>query len=180
MDNEHPPAASPRIAFTLLPAPAMAALLDGDLAGAGDLVGLRLTDFFLTDRARWLWRYRLDQLAERPQDAPWLARAAVAQPRGEVVGYAGFHGGPDEDGMVEVGYSVAPEFRRRGYARAMLAELLRLAAADPAVRTVRATIGPDNVASLATVRGFGFTAAGEQWDEVDGLELIFEVPAGRG
>ncbi|WUK16833.1 GNAT family N-acetyltransferase [Kitasatospora sp. NBC_00374] len=158
----------------------MTALLAGDLAGAGDLVGLRLTDFFLTDRACWLWRYRLDQLAERPQDAPWLARAAVARPHGEVVGYAGFHGGPDEAGMVEVGYSVAPEFRRQGYARAMLAELLRLAAAEPAVHTVRATISPDNEGSLATIRGFGFVAVGEQWDEVDGLELIFEVPARVG
>lgn len=38
------------------------------------------------------------------------------------------------------------------------------------------TIGPENTASLATISGFGFVEVGEQWDEVDGLELIFEVP----
>jgi [ribosomal protein S5]-alanine N-acetyltransferase len=92
-----------------------------------------------------------------------------------VVGHAGFHGPPDETGMVEVAYSVDPAYRRRGYARAMLAALLRRAAAEPGVSTVRATISPGNVASLATISGFGFAEAGEQWDEEDGRELIFEV-----
>jgi len=40
-----------------------------------------------------------------------------------------------------------------------------------------ATIGRDNPASLATSSGFGFTEVGEQWDDEDGLELIFELPA---
>ena len=78
------------------------------------------------------------------------------------------------------GYTVVPESRRQGYARAMLAELLRRAAAEPAVRIVRATISPGNAASLATIAGFGFVEAGEQWDEENGLELIFEIPAGHG
>jgi RimJ/RimL family protein N-acetyltransferase len=101
----------------------------------------------------------------------------VAEPEGVVVGHAGFHGPPDETGMVEVAYSVDPAYRRRGYARAMLRELLRRAAAEPSVRTVRATISPGNVASLATIAGFGFAEVGEQWDEQDGRELIFEVAA---
>jgi ribosomal-protein-alanine N-acetyltransferase len=33
--------------------------------------------------------------------------------RGVAVGRAGFHGPPDADGMVEVGYAVDPAFRRR-------------------------------------------------------------------
>ncbi|MER8186438.1 GNAT family N-acetyltransferase [Kitasatospora sp. NPDC094015] len=168
-----------RIRFLDLPAAAMTALLAGDRAAAGVLVGAELDAYFLTEDARWLWGYRLDQLADRPQDAPWLVKVAVAEPGGAVVGYAGFHGAPDEAGTVEVGYSVLPGFRRLGYARAMLAALLRRAAAEPSVATVRATIGPENAGSLATIRDFGFTEVGEQWDERDGLEIIFEVPAGR-
>jgi RimJ/RimL family protein N-acetyltransferase len=41
---------------------------------------------------------------------------------------------------------------------------------------VRASISPDNVASLALIRSLGFEQRGEQWDEIDGLELIFERP----
>ena len=79
--------------------------------------------------------------------------------------------------MVEVGYTVGPAHRRRGYATAILAALLERAAAEPGVQVVRASISPDNVASLATVAHFGFTQIGDQWDEEDGLELLFERSA---
>jgi RimJ/RimL family protein N-acetyltransferase len=101
----------------------------------------------------------------------------VAEPDGVVVGHAGYHGPPDEAGMVEVGYTVDPAYRRQGYAKAILAALLERAAAEPDVRTVRASISPSNAASLATIAGFGFLEVGEQWDEEDGLELLFERPA---
>jgi RimJ/RimL family protein N-acetyltransferase len=79
--------------------------------------------------------------------------------------------------MVAVGYPVAPAYRRRGYATAILAALLERAAAEPAVQVVRASVSPDNVGSLATIAHFGFTQIGDQWDEEDGLELLFERPA---
>ena len=44
---------------------------------------------------------------------------------------------------------------------------------------VRVTISPDNTASYALAAQYGFTKVGEQWDEEDGLEIIYEVPASR-
>ncbi|MBQ0876791.1 GNAT family N-acetyltransferase [Streptomyces sp. RT42] len=167
---------SARVRFVELSGGVMSALLAGDLTGAGRTAGVSLTEYFMTDAARWLWRFRLDQMAADPERARWMVRQAVVGEGGQVVGHAGFHGPPDDVGMVEIGYSVDPAFRRRGYARATLTELLRRAAAEPGVTTVRAAIGPDNAASLATIAGFGFVQVGEQWDEEDGLELVFEVP----
>jgi ribosomal-protein-alanine N-acetyltransferase len=172
------PTGPERLRFVELSGRALSALKDGDLITASAEAGVALTEYFVTDRARWLWRLRISQLAADPGRARWIARVAVTRPDDAVVGHAGFHGPPDEAGMVEIAYSVAPEFRRRGYARGMLVELLRRAAAEPAVRTVRASISPDNAASLATIAGYGFVEVGEQWDEQDGRELIFEVPAG--
>ncbi len=169
---------SPRcVRFVELSGGAMSALLDGDLSEASRIAGVSLTEYFVTDRARWLWRFRLDQMAADPGRARWMVRQAVVGDNGLVVGHAGFHGPPDEVGMVEIGYSVAPDFRRQGYARSALIELLRRAAAEAAVTTVRATISPDNVASLATISGFGFVEVGEQWDEEDGRELVFHRAA---
>ncbi|SCF97603.1 Protein N-acetyltransferase, RimJ/RimL family [Streptomyces sp. MnatMP-M17] len=167
------------VRFVELSSGPMSALLDGDLFEASRMAGVSLTEYFVTDRARWLWRFRLDQMDADPGHARWMVRQAVVGDKGLVVGHAGFHGPPDEVGMVEIGYSVAPHFRRQGYARSMLIELLRRAAAETAVTTVRATISPANAASLATISGFGFVEVGEQWDEEDGLELVFEVPARR-
>jgi RimJ/RimL family protein N-acetyltransferase len=152
----------------------MTALVAGDVAGAGEVAGTPLSGWLASEDCAWLWRIRRDQIAVDPAAADWVARAAVVAPYG-VVGHGGFHGPPDAAGMVEVAYQVDPVFRRRGFARAMLAALLARASGEPGVRTVRASIAPDNVASLATIAGFGFVPVGEQFDPVDGVELLFEV-----
>ena len=65
----------------------------------------------------------------------------------------------------------------RGYGHAIVAALLTEAATEPAVRTVRASVSPTNLPSLALVRRAGLARVGEQWDDEDGLETIFEVAA---
>jgi len=162
------------IRFVPLPGAALAALADQDLAAASAAAGITLTPYFITPEAAGLWRLRIADIAANADSARWIARATVSEPDGVVVGHAGFHGPPDAAGMVEVAYSVDPACRRQGYATAMLRELLLRAANEPGVTTVRASISPDNAGSLATVARFGFIRTGEQWDEKDGLELIFE------
>ncbi|MFD3698094.1 GNAT family N-acetyltransferase [Streptomyces sp. NPDC058646] len=176
MNNETLPTPQ-RVRFVQLNARALRALADGDLAGGSAEAGVALDEHFVGDRARWIFGYRADQLAKDPSAAPWITRAAVSEPDGAVVGDAGFHGPPDAAGTVEIGYTVVPGRRRQGYGRAMLRALLARAAAEPGVRTVRATIRSDNTASLATIAGFGFTRVGEQGEERDGLDLVFELPA---
>jgi RimJ/RimL family protein N-acetyltransferase len=166
----------PDIRFVQLSPETLAALIDGDLAAASKAAGVELSQY-LVDEA-WLWRVRLEQIRAEPADAEWIARAAVVDGVG-VVGHGGFHGAPDSDGVVEVAYSVAPEHRRNGYAKAMLRALLERADADERVAAVRASIRPDNLGSRATIAGFGFRKTGEQWDPEDGLEDVFLRPAKR-
>ena len=165
----------PEIRFVPLSSETMTALIDGDLAAASRSAGIELSPYLLTEG--WLWRIRRDQIAADPASADWVVRAAVDAESGQVVGHGGFHGPPDDEGTVEVAYSVDPVWRRRGYAKAILAALLERAGAEPAVRAVRASIRPDNVASLATIKGFGFRKVGEQWDPEDGLEWVFRRQA---
>jgi RimJ/RimL family protein N-acetyltransferase len=167
----------PAVRFVRLPPPVLEALLAGDLTAARTATGIPLSKWFLSDEVTWLWRMRLDQIAGDPTSADWIVRAAVSVPDGVVVGAGGFHGPPDSAGMVEMGYSTDPAYRRRGYAKAMVTELLRWAAGEESVVTVRASISPQNVASLATIAGFGFEHVGEQWDEEDGTEFLYERPA---
>jgi RimJ/RimL family protein N-acetyltransferase len=154
---------------------AIGALAAGDLAGAGRAAGgLALPRLWLQDDWLWLWRLRAGQVAEDPASARWLLRAVVL-PDHTVVGHAGFHGPPDERGMVEVGYTILEGHRRRGYASAALTELMAYARGAGAL-VVRASIAPDNEPSLALARRFGFVHIGEQWDDRDGRELLFERP----
>lgn len=167
----------PSVHLVQLPLPAINSLARGDLETANRHSPVILTRHFSVDRQA-VWKIRSLQLAAAPDDAGWVTGALIDRASGQAVGCAGFHGPPDTAGMVELGYSVDPVFRRRGYARAALELLLARAAGEPDVRTVRATISPDNEASRSLVLQYGFQERGSQWDEDDGLEIIFEVAAG--
>ena len=166
-----------RIAIIQLPGSAIDALAAADLPAACRLSGLQLTDFFVDGDNLGTWRIRSAQLVDDPSAAGWITGVVWDVDEDRAVGRAGFHGPPDDAGMVEVGYSIDPDRRRRGYGRATLAYLLDRAGREPDVRTVRASIGPDNEPSLNLVRQFGFVEVGEQWDDEDGLEIVYEVAA---
>jgi len=52
---------------------------------------------------------------------------------------------------------------------------LSRAAREPRVRTVRASISSGDEASARLVAPYGFAKVGEQWDDEDGLEIVYEV-----
>jgi ribosomal-protein-alanine N-acetyltransferase len=53
--------------------------------------------------------------------------------------------------------------------------MLQWARAHHGVRRFYVSIAPDNQASLAMAAKLGFRQVGEQVDEEDGLELVFEL-----
>jgi L-amino acid N-acyltransferase YncA len=155
-------------------------LAGAQLEEAVRLSGLDLPEYQIGNECRGIWRMRFVQVGRDPRSAPWVTRFVIETATGSVVGRAGFHGPPDERGMVEVGYAIDPSHRRRGHARSSLEILLGIAACHPDVSIVRATISPDNQASMALVEQYGFLEVGEQWDEEDGLEIILELPVDTG
>lgn len=116
---------------------------------------------------------RMEQLARDPEQEPWLLRAIVLRASGAAVGYVNFHAPPDDRGMVEIGYQVQPAHRRRGYASEAADGMWQWAGRHGA-RILRASIAPTNQPSLAMIRKAGFDEVGEQLDDIDGLELVFE------
>lgn len=172
-----PDRAARHVRIVNLSAPVYRALAEGDLATANAHSPVPLSDYFAGPDWRSVWQMRREQVDEDPASAHWVTGVIWDEERQLAVGRAGFHGPPDDVGMVEIGYAVDPAHRRRGYARAALEALLRRAAREPRVRTVRVTISPDNTASYELASQYGFTVVGEQWDEEDGLEIIYEVDA---
>lgn len=122
-------------------------------------------------------RWRIPMVREDPWSNPWLIRLAVERSTGTIVGLGNFHAPPDARGMVEIGYRVLPAHRRRGYGREIAQTMWRYAAEHPDVRVLRASVSPDNTGSLAIVQAAGFVQVGEEWDDEDGLEHVFEVAA---
>jgi RimJ/RimL family protein N-acetyltransferase len=120
-------------------------------------------------------RRRVVQVLERPDVNPWLLRLAVVRETKQIVGLGNFHDAPDENGMLEIGYSVLPTFRRQGFGREIAHTMWNFAAKQREVHVLRASVAPDNTASLAIVQAAGLAKVGEQDDPEDGLEYIFEI-----
>jgi RimJ/RimL family protein N-acetyltransferase len=155
----------------------MRAVLDGDLARAGEELGAILPGD-LRQRLGELFLIRLDEIDRDESVQPWVARAMVLTDElgvRRLVGSVGFHGPPNEDGRVEVGYHVEPGFRRRGFAKEAVRTLLDWAWREHGISKFRASVAPTNDASLAVISGLGFRQTGRQWDDVDGEELVFEL-----
>ncbi|MFE0202681.1 GNAT family N-acetyltransferase [Streptomyces sp. NPDC058985] len=96
----------------------------------------------------------------------WGVFVLVRTEDGRAVGGMGFHGPPDEDGRVEVGYDLAEAGRGHGYATEALRALSAWALAREEVTSVFATTEPANVASQAVITRAGFTRiAGDESDE---------------
>ncbi len=111
------------------------------------------------------------RLREDPGARGWWAWLATL-PDGEQVGSGGFGGRPAPDRPVTVGYGIHEEHRDQGYATELLTLLTDWALDQPEVELVRATIGPDNVASLRVAAKAGFTASGEIEHDDEHRDLI--------
>jgi RimJ/RimL family protein N-acetyltransferase len=166
-----------RLDLVLLTIAAYRALVGGRLAEAERLIGARLGSSELGNSNRTV-RHRLVQLERDPAELAWLLRAMVLRDQGEVVGQIGFHAPPDAEGMVEIGYGVAPPWRRQGFATEAATALRAWAARQRGVRRFRASIAPGNVASLAIAARLGLVEVGRQMDEEDGEEFVFEAALG--
>jgi len=169
---------TPWVEIVQLDAAALRALADGDLAGADRSSPVPLSPYLAGPDCRRVWEVRAEQVVEDPSSAGWVTGIVWDPARRIAVGRAGYHGPPDASGMVEVGYSIDPQFRRQGYARAALLALLGRARLEPGVTTVRASVSPGNVASRDLVLSSGFVQVGQQEDDEDGLELVYEVTVG--
>lgn len=166
-----------RLHLVALPLPVLEALLVRNLTGAAELIEFPLPAGWPDARDDFVLGLRRDQLRADPTELPWLLRAMVRrQPVPTMVGRIGFHAPPDRNGMVEIGYTVLAAYRRQGYAREAVTALLGWAAAQPGVRRLRASVGPDNTASRALLGSLGFVQIGTQWDDRDGEELVLERP----
>jgi [ribosomal protein S5]-alanine N-acetyltransferase len=156
-------------------------LTPGDLRALAD--GGRPPDLGATtsdnwcNEIRWLAGRRLTQIEEHPDHAPWLLRAIVlADGDRPAIGHMNFHGPPDERGIPEVGYGLLPEYRGKSYAIEAVRGLFDWARDQHGVTRFRASVSPHNTRSQNLIRKLGLVQVGEQWDEEDGLEWVFETP----
>ncbi len=140
-----------------------AATLPADRTLAAELIGARLSD-------AWPGPDLLDILPMQASAAPENARfgiwVMIERATNTVVGDIGFFGPPGADQTVEVGYSVVPNRRRRGYATEAALALTRWALDQARVIAVVAGCDPANDPSIRTLERAGFSRTGQVGDQL--------------
>ena len=119
--------------------------------------------------------YRINQVRKDPKIAKYLLRVAVSRESMEIIGSAGFHNLPDENGMIEIGFGIDPTFQNKGYGKQLLHGMWNWVLKDQRVKTLRYTVSPTNLISKQIIQKLEFDLVGEQLDDVDGVEEIYEL-----
>lgn len=122
--------------------------------------------------------WRVPQVKADPSLNKWFVRWIVLKESGEIIGSTSFHGAPDSHGMIEVGLGIQEKFRNQGFAREALRGFWLWALQFPEVEILRYTVSPTNAPSIRVVESFAFEYKGQQIDEVDGPESIYEISKG--
>jgi len=108
----------------------------------------------------------------------WYALGPLDEPGPRsLLGAGGYFGPPDDDGSVEVGYSVLPEWQRRGYASEIVRLLVRHAFTFPRTRRIIAHTAENNLASIKVLLRSGFQRVGAG---PEAGTLRFECPRAIG
>jgi cysteine desulfurase family protein (TIGR01976 family) len=115
-----------------------------------------------------------DAVAADPRGTRWGTRLFVLDEPRMLVGWGGFKG-PPRDGVVELGYEIAPDWRGRGLATAAVHELLREAFGAPEVRTILAHTLSEPGPSVRVLEKAGFVREGEVPDDEVGTAWRFRL-----
>jgi len=71
------------------------------------------------------------------------------------IGGMGFRGGPDEAGMVEIGYNIIPAYEGQGYATEMARRVIEWAFHTPGIQVITAQCLDDNIGSIRVLEKVG-------------------------
>ncbi len=98
----------------------------------------------------------------------WGMRVILFKPENKIIGTGGFKGAPDEIGMVEIGYAIAPQYQYRGLATEAAKGMIDFSFSHNVVKIVDAhTLAEENASGKVLLK-CGMTKIGETFDEEDG------------
>lgn len=137
-----------------------------ELAG---LLQVSLADDWLGfEAAREAIPYSYKYLKAHPSALGWWMYLFIHAADNTLIGPGGFKGEANADGMVEIGYSIAPGYRRRGLATEASRGMIDYAFSHPHVTRVDAHTLPDSNPSTKVLQKVGMKFMGTVQDPDDG------------
>ncbi|MFD3447521.1 GNAT family N-acetyltransferase [Microbacteriaceae bacterium 4G12] len=111
------------------------------------------TEWPLPDYAEVL-PFKIERLQKQPDRSKW-SRLIIHKQDGLIIGDIGFKGGPNEAGTVDIGYSIVPSYRKKGYATESVESMIAWALSQAEVKRVTADCLEHNLASIRVLQKAG-------------------------
>ena len=108
------------------------------------------------------------KMENAPKEVYWWTYLPVLKQDRILIGTGGYKGPPNDDGMVEIGYEIAPAYRGKGLATEMAKTLVTNAFTFPEIMMVQAHTLAEENASCSILKNCGFSKTAELEDEEDG------------
>ena len=149
----------------------LAALLESGVPGGAAPLGCHVEidpDWLGFDAAREAMPHAYDFLKAHPSALGWWTYLFVHKPDHTLIGLGGFKGEVNEEGVVEIGYEIAPTYRRRGLASEAALGMIEYAFAHADVKRVDAHTLAERNASTGVLEKVGMKHLGAVQDPDDG------------
>ena len=159
----------------------MQACLREDKRKTDALIGFNVSPDWFEEKD--LIRLRMNDYRADNKYISWGLHAVGLRKSKEMIGFIGFHTRPNPEYLhslapnaIELGYTIFLPYRRYGFCEEAIGGLLNWAVQKHPLDNFIASVSPTNIASTALVKKLGFKKIGEQIDEVDGLEFVYQLP----
>jgi [ribosomal protein S5]-alanine N-acetyltransferase len=101
------------------------------------------------------FEYKIERFSKFPNENDWEG-IIIHKEDNMIMGDMGFKGGPNKEGIIDIGYSIIPSYQGKGYATEMGKAMVNWGLSQPNVNKVIATCNPDNFASIRVLEKIGF------------------------
>jgi [ribosomal protein S5]-alanine N-acetyltransferase len=144
-----------RLEMITLTTDMMEAILKGDRVLHKKGNSYHLAPEWPLDVYKQFFPYKIERFSKYPRENEWEG-VIIDRKDQLIVGDMGFKGGPNEEGTIDLGYSIVPSYQGKGYATEMGRAMVEWALTHSDVKKVIATCNPDNVASIRVLEKIGF------------------------
>jgi len=138
-----------------------------------EYLGVNVPDTFPESKDALPWFYDLIKTDETL--VGWISFWALHRADNTLIGDIGFKGKPDENGKIEIGYSIISEYRKQGFAKEIVEAFLKFGFSKTAVKVIEAQTKTDNIGSIKILERLAMKQSGTVEDPQDGTMFQWKL-----
>ncbi len=133
------------------------AMIQALLKGAKELekiVSFQVPADYPMDVYKQFFPYKIERFSKQPEENKWEGLIIDSESQ-TVIGDIGYKSGPNEQGEINLGYSVLPTYQGKGFATEAATGMVAWGLKQPGVEKIIATCSPQNNASIRVLQKAG-------------------------